>query len=168
MSRGQRPPTADRPRIPAVYGVPAGGEGLLPWTYVEGRLSAARVFWLATAGRRGPHVRPIGGLYVDGAIFLSGSPDSRWVRNVDASPEVSVHLDDGFDVVIVEGVVEPRVPDLGLAERLAAAANAKDPERHVEPADYEGRTLRALRPRVAYAWTAFPTDVTRFRFEDAD
>lgn len=113
-------------------------------------------------------MRPISGLYVDGAIFLSGSPESRWVRKLDASPEVSVHLDDGFNVVIIEGVVKAWTLDRELAERLATAANAKDPDHHVEPADDEGRTMRALRPRVAYAWTAFPKDVTRFRFEDAD
>jgi nitroimidazol reductase NimA-like FMN-containing flavoprotein (pyridoxamine 5'-phosphate oxidase superfamily) len=159
-------PTVDRPRIPSGYGVPRDTKNLLPWSHVEQRLKDAKVFWIATIGPRGrPHVRPVDGLYLDGKIYVGGSPETRWVRNVSTNPEVSITLDGGYDVVIVEGVVETLTPDRELAERLAAASKAKYPEYGMKPGDYERPGVLAARPRVAYAWKAFPKDVTRFRFE---
>ena len=86
-------------------------------------------------------------------------------RESRANPEVSITLDGGNDVVIVEGVVETLTPDRELAERLAAASKAKYPEYGMKAGDYERPGALAARPRVEYAWKAFPRDITRFRFE---
>ena len=163
-------PTADRPRMPSEYGVPKSRSGLLDWSHVERRLTEARVYWVATIAPGGrPHVRPLDGLYVEGRLYVGGSPETRWVRNLEGNPEASVNLDAAPDVVILEGVFERPRPDPGLAARLAAASNAKYPEYGMKPSDYEGPGVLAFRPRVAFAWAAFPKDVTRFRFEgDAD
>jgi general stress protein 26 len=161
-------PTADRPRLPSDYGVPKDTNGLMPWSDVEARLAEARAYWLATIGPHGrPQVRPVDGLYVDGRIYVGGSPETRWVRNIAANPDVSINLDGGYDVVILEGVVEMQTPDHDLAERLAAASKAKYPQYGMKTSDYEQPGILAVRPRVAYAWKAFPKDVTRFRFEGA-
>jgi general stress protein 26 len=161
-------PTADRPRVPDGYGVPRHTKGLLAWSEVEQRLAEAKTYWIATVGPEGrPQARPVDGLYVDGRIYVGGSPETRWVRNLEANPEATLHLDGGYDVVILEGVVEAQTPDEELADRLAAASNAKYPEYGMKPSDYMGPGVRAFRPRVAYAWKAFPKDVTRFRFEEA-
>ena len=162
----ERTPTVDRPRIPKGYGIPKDTKGLLPWSHVEQRLTDAKVFWLATIGPGGrPYVRPVDGLYVDGLIYVGGSPETRWVRNLEANPEASINLDGGYDVVILEGTVESQAPDHELAERLAVASNEKYPEYGMKPSNYEGPGVRAFRARVAYAWKSFPKDVTRFRFE---
>jgi len=161
-------PTVDRPRVPAGYGVPRNTRGLLPWSHVESRLTEARVYWVATTGPEGrPRVRPVDGLYVDGSIYIGGSPETRWIRDLEANPNVAVHLDGGYDVVIVEGVVEHLEggADPELARQLAAASNAKFPEYGMTPSHYEGPGVRAIRPRLALAWKAFPKDVTRFRFD---
>jgi hypothetical protein len=161
-------PTADRPLIPKGYGVPRNANDLVPWSHVEKRLGEARVYWVATITPDcRPYVRPADGLYVDGRIFVGGSPETRWMQNLQANPEVSIHLDGVDDVAIVEGVVQTLTPDHAQAERLAAASNAKFPEYGMTVANYEGQPTVAVRPRRAYAWTAFPKDVTRFRFEDA-
>jgi general stress protein 26 len=161
-------PTADRPQVPDGYGVPRHTKGLLPWAHVEQRLTETKVYWIATIGPGGrPQIRPVDGLYVGGKVYVGGSPETRWVRNLEANPEATIHLDGVDDVVILEGVVESETPDQELAERLAAASNAKFPEYGMKPADYMGPGVRAFRARVAYAWKAFPKDVTRFRFEDA-
>jgi general stress protein 26 len=161
-------PTADRPVIPKGYGVPSHTRGLVPWSHVEARLTQTRVYWLATINSAGrPYVRPVDALYVDGMIFVGGSPETRWMQNLRENPEASVHLDGVDDVAIIEGVVETVTPDRPQAERLASASNAKFPEYGMTVASYEGQPTVAVRPRRAYAWTAFPKDVTRFRFETA-
>ena len=140
---------------------------MLEWSHVERRLTDARVYWLATSGPGGrPRVRPLDGLYVDGLIFLGGSPKTRWSRDLEENPQVAIHLDDGSDVVIVEGVAEllEAGVDPELAKRLAAASNAKYPEYGMTADSYNGPGPYAVRPRVAYGWKNFPRDVTRFRF----
>ena len=72
-------------------------------------------------------MRPLDGLYVDGVLYVGGSPETRWPRP--ANPHVAVHLDDGSDAVILEGEAELLhgvSPE--LARRLAAASNEKYPE----------------------------------------
>jgi hypothetical protein len=160
-------PTTDRPVVPKEYGTPTDTADLVAWSHVERRLTEARVYWLATIGPDGrPYLRPVDGLYVDGLIVVGGSPETRWMRNLAANPQVSVHLDGVDDVAIIDGVAETLTPDRDLAARLAAASNAKFPEYGMTVANYEGQPTIGIRPRRAYAWTAFPKDVTRFRFTD--
>ena len=74
-----------RPQLPEEYGVPADSDGVLPWEFVEQRLTAAVNYWLATVGPTGAaHVRPVDGVWVDGALCFGGSPKTRWVRNLHA------------------------------------------------------------------------------------
>ena len=159
-------PVADRPRMPREYGVPKSTKGLMDWSVVERRLGDARVYWVATCGPDGqPRVRPLDGVWMDGALYVGGSPETRWVRDLRANPRASVHLDDGSDVAILEGTVE--FPD-GLAGddagRLASASNAKYGYGMTEES-YLGPGVIVIRPRMAFAWKAFPRDMTRFRFE---
>jgi nitroimidazol reductase NimA-like FMN-containing flavoprotein (pyridoxamine 5'-phosphate oxidase superfamily) len=160
-------PRVDRPEIPAEYGI-ARATAHVDWSHVEERLGAARVYWIATVGAGGrPRVRPVDGMYVDGVIYVGGSPETRWVRDVAANPQVSVHLDtlEG-DVVIVEGDAEvlQRNSD-PFAERLAAASRAKYPEYGMTAAQFKGPGPIAIRPRKVVAWTNFMKDPTRFRFD---
>jgi nitroimidazol reductase NimA-like FMN-containing flavoprotein (pyridoxamine 5'-phosphate oxidase superfamily) len=160
-------PRIDRPEIPAEYGV-GKATGHVDWAHVEERLDAARVYWIATVGPgRRPRVRPIDGMYVDGVIYVGGSPETRWVRDLAANPSVSVHLDtlDG-DVVIVEGdaaILESNSD--AFAQRMAAASNAKYPEYGMTAASFRGPGPIAITPRKVVAWTNFMKDPTRFRFD---
>lgn len=160
-------PRVDRPEIPAEYGV-GKATAVVDWTHVEERLTAARVYWIVTVGASGrPRARPVDGLYVDGVLYVGGSPQTRWVRDIAANPKVAVHLDtlDG-DVVIVEGDAEvlQRNSD-AFAERMAAVSNAKYPEYGMTAAMYKGPGPIAIRPRKVIAWTDFLKDPTRFRFD---
>ena len=160
-------PRVDRPEIPAEYGV-ARAKDHVPWSHVEERLTAARLYWIATVGSGGrPRVRPVDGLFVDGVLYVGGSPETRWVQEALANPRVSVHLDavDG-DVVIVDGdavVLEKNSDE--FAERMAAVSNAKYPEYGMTAASYTGPGPIAITPRKVIAWTNFMKDPTRFRFE---
>jgi hypothetical protein len=74
----------------------------LPWTWVEEQLQSADTYWVAARGEGPPHPRPVWGTWADDGLHLSiGSPVVR--RQVAADPTVTVHLDSGVDVVIVEG-----------------------------------------------------------------
>ena len=159
-------PTIDRPAIPAEYGVTKATE-FVDWKHVENRLAADRVYWIATVGNGGrPRIRPIDGLYLDGAIYVGGSPETRWVQEVRANRHVSIHLDGVDDVVIIDGVAETLMPiDDDLAERLAAASNAKFPEYGMTAAFYKTNGTIAVRLRKVIAWTEFTRDPTRFRFD---
>jgi Pyridoxamine 5'-phosphate oxidase len=162
-------PRADRPRMPKEYGVPRKGGELVPWSDVERRLAEAMVYWISTSGPGcKPRVRPLDGIYVDGTLYVGGSPETRWARDLAANPQVAVHLDGGIEVVILEGEAELLEAGVGpeLGERLAAASNAKYPAYGMTAESYKGPGPFAIRPRFALAWTSFPKDVTRFRFDD--
>jgi nitroimidazol reductase NimA-like FMN-containing flavoprotein (pyridoxamine 5'-phosphate oxidase superfamily) len=147
--------------------MPATNKDLIAWEGVEARLRDARVYWVATSGPGAkPHVRPVDGLYVDGRLFVGGSPATRWVRDLESNPEVSVHLD-GDDVVILEGMAEllEHGAEPALAERLAAESARKYPEYGMTTESYlSGPGPFAISPRVGFAWSSFPKDLTKFRF----
>lgn len=161
-----RRPIVDRPAIPAAYGTKKAKE-YVEWTHVERRLDESRVYWVATVGRGGrPHVRPVDGLYVDGVIYVGGSPETRWVRDLLDNRHVTVHLDGVDDVVIVEGEAERmQEVDDELAQRLADASNAKFGYGMTADDYRDGSGSFAIRPRKVVAWTSFMSDPTRFRFE---
>lgn len=168
-SPSARSPAADRPRIPAEYGIPTTTDGLRPWAEVDRRLTQAKVYWIATSGPGGaPHARPVDGMWIDGVLYFGGSPETRWVRDLEVNPRASIHLEDSFDVVILEG--EARLMDdvpRDLAERLAAASNEKYPQYGVQTAEaYDTMRPWAFRARKGFAWSSFPRDVTRYRFDE--
>jgi len=165
-SRTDGIPRIDRPAIPASYGVSKATE-FVEWSHVEDRLISDRVYWIATAGQGGrPRVRPVDALYVDGVIYVGGSPETRWVRELAVNPHCSLHLDGVDDVIIVEGEAEVLTGVAGeLAERLAAASNTKFPEYRMTADAYKGDGAIAIRPRRVVTWTDITKDPTRFRFE---
>jgi hypothetical protein len=128
-------------------------------------------YWIATAGSGGePHATPVWGLWLDGAFYFDGSPQTRRGRHLAVNPRVAVHLESGSDVVILEGeALEIHGPGPELARRLSAAYTAKYASLGYEPAadTWDTGGLYLMRPRLAFAWTRFPDDATRWRL-DAD
>lgn len=166
------PTAADRPVMPDGYGVPIAADGLLTWADVEARLAAAHVYWLATTRPDGrPHVVPRWGAWLDGAFWYDGSPATRHAQNLAAGDGACVlHLEDGTRAVMVEGTsgpTEPPGPELGA--RLADAFGKYHDDGYAPAADaWEGDAaggLCRISPHKALAWTSFPTDVTRFRWD---
>jgi hypothetical protein len=87
---------------PVLYGAPAPPGELLPWSWAEQRLVAARNYWIATTRPNGrPHCRPVWGVWLpDGFWFSTGSLARH---NLAANPHITLHLESGDQVVIVEG-----------------------------------------------------------------
>jgi PPOX class probable F420-dependent enzyme len=154
-------PTATRPKFGLSYGIAGEAEGMLEWSWADDRLERAHNYWLATTAPNGaPFVRPVWALWLSGRLCFSTDPSSVKGRNLARDPRVSVNLDDGDEVVILEGVAEPLSPE--LAGPIPDAYQAKY--------GWEVNTAEggwyAVRPVRVYAWTeaSFPSTATRFDF----
>lgn len=164
-------PARDRPEMPEGYGVPDSSEGLRDWSDVEARLVAAAQYWMATTRPDGrPHVVPRWGVWVDGRLWYDGAPTTIHARNLAHNAACTLHLEDGWQAVIVDGSSQPATPPgLDFGARLAAAFADKYADRGYEPGPdaWEGPAAGGLvvfTPARALAWFDFPNDVTRFRF----
>jgi hypothetical protein len=154
-------PVADRPFIAhKSYGVPDDLDNLVDWSSVVERFKKEQNYWVATASLDGtPTARPVWGVFVGGTLCFGGGPLTRWSRNLEANPKVSLHLEDGTRPVIAEGSVnrltdaeDPRLSDIDDAYEV------KYKMRHGPP-------IWLLEPVRVWSWTEFPKDMTRFRFE---
>jgi hypothetical protein len=165
----QRDPIASRPDIPEGYGVPKSKKGLLDWGHARQRLEGALVYWLATANPNAqPHAVPVWGVWLDDRLYFDGGDQTRHMRNVAANPGIVVHLENGNDVVIVEGRAQAApVPDPVLTARVAEGYTAKygGMGYSPKPDSWDGGGLWVVHPERAFAWAGFPKDVTRFSFE---
>ena len=116
-------------------------------------------YWFATTSPGGkPHVNAIWGVWVNHALYSGGGPDVRWAKNLKADPRIAVHLEDGEKAVIVEGHAEPTSAE-DDEEVLAVRAAYKEKYDFDHPAPFWRIT-----PDLAFAWTDFSKDATRFRF----
>lgn len=85
----------------SMYGLASEGRAL-EWAWALDALTSSETYWVVPSGDGTPHPRPVWGVWRDGSLHLSiGSPEIR--ARLLQQPEVSVHLPDGLDVVIVEG-----------------------------------------------------------------
>lgn len=165
-------PTAGRPELPEGYGLPDSVEGLLEWSQVEARLREARHYWLGSVRPDGrPHAVPRWGVWLDGRFWYDGAPTTRHTRNVEANPAVTLTLESGTEVVIVEGESHATwaEPD-GLGPRLSQAfakyADDGYSPGHDSWSGEDGGGLRVITPHRVLAWFEFPRDCTRFVFAD--
>ncbi len=165
-------PVRDRPVMPDGYGVPESDDGLLEWSVVEERLVESLHYWMATTRPDGrPHVVPRWGAWLAEALYYDGSPDTLHARNASANPACTLHIGDGREAIVVDGITAASEPLRGAqAESLAAEIGRKYGGLGYTPeadswsgADAGG--LMVFRPSKALAWFDFPTDLTRFRFQ---
>ncbi len=156
--------------MPDGYGLPETDEGMLHWTDVERRLVDSAHYWLATVRPDGrPHVVPRWGVWLDDRFYYDGAATTRHARNAEGNPACTLTLEDGARAVIVEGrSLATRAEPDDLGARLAAAFGkyhdagySPGPDAWSGP---DGGGLRMLVPTTVLAWTAFPTDATRFVF----
>jgi hypothetical protein len=84
-----------------MYGVPSA-HPRLSWSWVDDQLAGSGTYWIVARGVAHPHPRPVWGIWRDHRLHLSiGS--TVITRQLERTPDVTVHLDSGVDVVIVEG-----------------------------------------------------------------
>jgi hypothetical protein len=163
-------PERGRPELPKDYGVPDTDDGLLDWSWAVKRLREAKNYWFSTTRPDGrPHAMPAWAAWVEDALYFDGSPETRRSKNLAANPAISIHLESGDEVVILEGVTEyVGKPRRAVAERLAAELARKyAPTYAPSPDTWDQGGLWVLRPKVAFGWDTFPTGLTRWRFTGA-
>lgn len=154
-------PLASRLKLPPGYPAPQADGPLLDWARARERLERAQTYWLATADPTGrPHVASLWGVWVEDALYFDGFSSARWARNIAANPRAVLHLDDGNDVVIVEGRVDDLVLPPKTGEGVAGAWSRKYGRLVPDPTG----SIYRLTPRSARGWTSFPEDVTRWTF----
>ncbi len=114
---------------------------------MEEQLETAGTYWLTARTPGHPHPRPVWGIWHSQRLHLSvGSP--TLLRAVDAEPRVTVHLDSGTDVVLVEGMTS-RTTRHETPTAVIQAYNAK------YNWDYqvaEHGELIVVRPQRVLAW----------------
>jgi hypothetical protein len=137
----------------------------LPFTHAEERLAKSRNYWICTTRPDGrPHSIPVWGFWLDGGLCFGTGRSTRKARNLADNPAISVHLESGDDVVILEGAaVELDLSNKAMRKKLDAASRAKyKMPLMVIPES----VLYCVRPRVVLAWTEsdFPNNATRWQF----
>ena len=153
------------PNLPPMYGLKPRKQ-YLPFSHAEERLSKSRNYWICTARPDGrPHSIPVWGFWLDGAFYFGTARASRKARNLAHNAAISIHLDSGDDVVILEGTaVEVDLNDKTTLQPLDAASRAKYKMPLMVTPEV---VLYSVRPRVVLAWTEnnFPNNATRWEFD---
>jgi hypothetical protein len=117
----------------------------LAWDRVAGQLRAAGTYWVIGRGSAHPPARPVWGCWHESAVHLSiGSPALR--AAIAADPRVTVHLESGTDVVILEGTASTDT----MTATLVGVYNAKYDWEY--DAESYGPFTRVT-PGVVKAWT---------------
>ena len=156
-------PIADRPHMPG-YGIPENKKGLLDWSHVTERMTVAQNYWICTVSPDArPHATPVWGLWLDDKLYFGGGATTKRSRNLAENRAVTVHLESGSDVIILQGEAIPLTNhDKELTVRLADLSAEKYGYRP-KPEDYEAPGTFVFAPKVVLAWKEFPKDATRWR-----
>ncbi len=142
-------------------------KSLLTWEQVDARLVEARNYWLCSVRpNHRPHSIPVWGAWVDERLYFDGSPETRHARNIAQNPYVSLHLESGDQVVVMDGIAREVLPEPGLAVRIARSYTGKYAEAGYspEPTSWDAGGLFEVTPHKVIAWTSFMDDPTKFVF----
>lgn len=151
-----------RPETEASYGIPTDADGLLPWPFVEEAVAGGMNYWVTTLRPDGrPHARPTWGVWVDSRFHCGGGEGTRWVRNLSADPAIAVHIESAETVVIVEGEAERLDEETAPAEAIERVDEAYEAKYEIE----HGTPFFTVRPERVIAWSDYPMDATRWRFD---
>ena len=153
------------PDAPPLYGLKKRAK-YLPFSHAEERLAKSRNYWVCTTRPDGrPHSIPVWGFWIDGQLIFGTARTSRKARNLAENPVVSVHLESGDDVVILEGKAEEvDISDGTILNKLDAASR----EKYKMPLMVVPEAVfYSVRPRTVLAWTEkdFPKTATRWKFK---
>jgi general stress protein 26 len=154
-------PKRSRPYMPD-YRISTGAAGLLPWSFVEDRMNASRNYWITSMRTDGnPHAAPVWGLWYEGGFYFSTGEESAKGKNIKLNPNVSVHLESGDEVVILEGQLT-NVTDQEVLKGLDEKYEKKYGLKMQGPG-----AIFYLQIKKAFAWREkdFPKSATRWIFD---
>jgi nitroimidazol reductase NimA-like FMN-containing flavoprotein (pyridoxamine 5'-phosphate oxidase superfamily) len=163
-------PRVSRPFMPG-YGIatPDQGSGLLHWSWVAERLTAARNYWVASSWPDGrPHTMPVWGAWDDSTLWFTSAIESRKVRNLRADSRCCVTTEDASDPVIIEGTAR-FVTDVSAIQRVVDLMNAKyHSGMTLEFLDPARNATIGVRPQRVFSMlhSDFTGSATRWSFEE--
>jgi hypothetical protein len=162
-----KPTKVTRPKFPKGYvDKPVS---FVTWEWVAAQLTESKNYWLCSVRPNGqPHVIPRWGVFVDGKIYYDGSPETRHGRNIKLSPNISVHLENGAQPIILYGISVPSAkpsPELGKKLSQAYKEKYKDLGYAPEPNSWDAGGLYLFTLHQCITWTHFMEDPTKFLFE---
>ena len=140
----------------------------LTWDWVATRLTESLNYWLCSVRPDGrPHVIPRWAVFVDGKIYYDGSPETRHNRNIELNPNISVHLENGTEAIMLEGTSQSAgkpTPELGkkLSEQYK---KYREFGYAPKPNSWDEGGLYVFTPHQCIAWSKFNEDPTKFIFE---
>lgn len=160
-------PKVSRPQFPKGY--VENPASYVDWSWIAAQLTDSKNYWLCSVRPDGrPHVVPRWAVYIDGKIYYDGSPETRHAQNIKSNPNISVHLESGDQVVILEGTSEPAgKPTPELDTQLVEAYRKKYAQLGYSPAPHQWDQggLYVFTHRQCIAWTLFTQDPTKFTFD---
>lgn len=149
------------------YGIHESTDGLLDWSWVSQQLLKSQNYWIcSTRPDSRPHAAPVWGVVIDDIIYFGTGKNAVKTRNLQANPQVVVHLESGDDSVIIEGeVIEIR--DLSILEKMASLYPTKYPSFKPTAQELQANMNYAVKPKMVMAWkeSDFPKTATRWLFE---
>jgi len=155
-----------RPKLPKGYA--DNPASYVDWEWVTEQLTYAENYWLSSVRPDGrPHVVPRWGAFIDNKFYYDGSPETRHAQNIMKNPNVTLHLENGYKVVIMEGTSKPAgKPEPEFAKRLAEAITKKYASQGFspEPDQWDEGGLYVFTPSQCLAWTSFYENPTKFKF----
>ena len=161
-------PKIARPKLPKGY--VDSPVAYVDWSWVVEQMTNAENYWLSSVRPDGrPHVVPRWGAFMDSRFYYDGSPETRHARNISENPHVTLHLESGSQVVIMEGASKPAdKPDPEFAQRLAKEISRKYASQGYspEPKQWDEGGLYVFTPTQCLAWTSFFENPTKFVFEE--
>ena len=93
-------PKISRPKLPKGYA--DSPTSFVNWEWVAEQMTNSENYWLSSVRPDGrPHVVPRWGAFIDNKFYYDGSPETRHVRNIMENPNVTLHLENGYKVVIM-------------------------------------------------------------------
>jgi len=161
-------PKISRPKLPKGYA--DNPASYVDWAWVAEQMTASKNYWLSSVRPNGhPHVVPRWGVFIDNKFYYDGSPETRHAQNIMKNPHVSLHLESGNQVVMMEGTSTPaEKPTPDFANQLAQAIGNKysDQGYSPEPTQWDEGGLYVFTPRQCIAWTSFYENPTKFIFKE--
>ena len=161
-----KPPKVSRPKLPKGYA--DNPASFVDWEWVAEQLTSAENYWLSSVRPDGrPHVVPRWGAFIDGKLYYDGSPETRHARNIVENPNVTLHLENGYKVIIMEGISKPAgKPHPEFAKKLAKTITDKYASQGYspEPTQWDEGGLYVFTPSQCLAWTSFNENPTKFEF----
>ncbi|MCD6291715.1 MAG: pyridoxamine 5'-phosphate oxidase family protein [Anaerolineae bacterium] len=83
-----------------------------PTEYVHRRLREEKIVWVATVRPNGaPHLTPVWFVWDGRSPYICIKPTSRKAHNLRTNPHIALSLEDGSNVVIIEGTARPATPE---------------------------------------------------------